>query len=248
MRQESIVSSVISGTPYPGYDRKLEYLQEQMKAGGPCDSVVRRDMHGRHAYRPNCTPVAGVDFVKAHIHSFPRYVSHYTRDDNPRQEFLPPGLTISKLYSRCCLHCEDKEMQPVKQGRYRQIFCENFRFSFMYPCRDTCSRCDRFHVQVAGEQDPEAHACMQEQWMAHKAAAEAAYAVSSADWKQGHAEPHNVLAMYFDLQKALPAPKILTEDVYYCQQLWVYNLGIHPSLNNPWMCLSAEHEAGKVLM
>ena len=79
-------------------------------------------MHGRHATWPFCTPVADVDFVKAHIHSFPRYVSHYAREDNPSQEFLPPGLTISKLYSLCCLHCEDNEMQPVKQSHYRPIF------------------------------------------------------------------------------------------------------------------------------
>ena len=76
---------------------KIEYLQEQMKAGNPCDSVVRRDMHGRHATRPFRTPVGDVDFVKAHICSFPCYVFHYPKDDNPRQEFLPPGLTISKL-------------------------------------------------------------------------------------------------------------------------------------------------------
>ena len=68
------------------------------------------------------TPVADVDFVKAHIRSFPQYVSHYARDDNPRQEFLPPGLTIKKLYSLYCLHCEDKEMEPVKQSHYRRIF------------------------------------------------------------------------------------------------------------------------------
>ena len=107
----------------------------------------------------------------------------------------------------------------------------------MHPRCDTCSRRDRFRVQVAGQQDPEACAFMQEQWINHKAAAEAAYAASSAEWDQGRAEPHNALVMYFDLQNALLILKILTEEVYYCRNLWVYNLRIHPSLNKPWMRL-----------
>ena len=112
----------------------------------------------------------------------------------------------------------------------------------MHPSHDMCSRCDCFCIQVVGEQDPQARASMQKQWT------EVACAASSANWEQGCAEPHNVLVMYmyFDLQKALPTLKISTEDVYYRRELWVYNLGIHPSLiNNPWTCLWAEHEAGK---
>ena len=82
---------------------KLEHLQEQMKAGSPCDSVVKNDMRGRHATKPNRAPVADVDFVKAHIRAFHQYVSHYARNDDPRQEFLPPGLTISNfIHSTVC--------------------------------------------------------------------------------------------------------------------------------------------------
>jgi len=71
------------------------------------------------------------------------------------------------------------------------------------------------------------------------------YAAARADREHGCEKPYEVVVMYFDLQKALPTPKISTEDVYYRRQLWVYNLGIHPSLNDPWMSLWAEHEGGK---
>lgn len=40
--------------------------------------------------------------------------------------------------------------------------------------------------------------------------------------------PDNKLhTIFFDLQKALPTPKIPTNKVYYLRQLWCYNFGIH---------------------
>ncbi len=53
------------------------------------------------------------------------------------------------------------------------------------------------------------------EWAAHKEAAEQAYGMMRNDWVLGCDDFESRLVIYFDLQKALPTPKIATEDVYY---------------------------------
>lgn len=50
----------------------------------------------------------------------------------------------------------------------------------------------------------------------------------------------------YDLEKALPLPRIPTNIVFYKRQLWVYNAGIHVGSNDQGYCnIWVEGEAGR---
>ena len=40
--------------------------------------------------------------------------------------------------------CESKGIEPVKEGKYRQIFCDDFNLSFFKPKKDQCSLCAKY--------------------------------------------------------------------------------------------------------
>ena len=46
----------------------------------------------------NKTPEEDVQFVRAHIQSFPNESSHYSRKDDPNQRYLSSDLNIKKMY------------------------------------------------------------------------------------------------------------------------------------------------------
>ena len=187
-----------------------------MRPGRECQSVVRADMRGRHGNRPNRTPVAALERVNEHIRSFPRYVSHYARDDNVHRAFLPSGLSVVKMYQLYSDKCVADGLEPVKESRYWQIFTEKFNLSFIQPRRDTCSRCDAFRRKVETQKkNGEDWEGTEADWTAHKTAADAAYKAMGTDKQQCTDKPDEVQVIFFDLEKALPTPKIATEDVYY---------------------------------
>ena len=148
---------------------RVEYLQGQIRPGRESQSVVRADMRGRHDNRPNRTPVAALERVDEHIRSFPRYVSHYARDDNVQREFLPSGLSVVKMYQLYSDNCVADGLEPVKESRYWQIFTEKFNLSFIQPRRDTCSRCDAFGRKVETQKkNGEDWEGTEADWTAHK--------------------------------------------------------------------------------
>ena len=59
------------------------------------------DRRGKHAARPNRTPVNAVAAVRYHIKSFPRQMSHYSRSENPHRRYLSPELSIVKMHQLC---------------------------------------------------------------------------------------------------------------------------------------------------
>ena len=96
-------------------------LQSQMKESGS----PHMDQRGRHEPK-NKTPQSAIDEVKAHISSFPKYRSHYSRRDNPNKQYLSPDLSISKMYSLY----KEKVSNPVSKWIYHKVFNESFKLSF----------------------------------------------------------------------------------------------------------------------
>ena len=121
--------------------KKIEIVQNKMRK----DTSPEPDKRGKHANRPNkvCDNVRS--YVKKHIASFPAEYSHYSRAKNPHRQYLPPTLSVPKLYQLYLEQCR-VEKKPdtflVTQSMYRTIFVSEFNLSFARPKSDTCSTCD----------------------------------------------------------------------------------------------------------
>ena len=79
-----------------------------------------------------------INSVKSHIESFPRMESHYSRSDS-KKEYPAHDLNICKMYQLYCTKCEEDDVVPVKEIKYRQVFCEDYNFSFYRPKKDQCT-------------------------------------------------------------------------------------------------------------
>lgn len=84
--------------------------------------------------------------VKNHIESFPRMESHYSRKDS-RKEYLAHDLNINKMYELYAIKCKQENTTPVKESKYRQVFCEDYNFSFYRPKKRPA-----FYVCIVSEQ------------------------------------------------------------------------------------------------
>lgn len=69
---------------------------------------MSNDRRGKHENRPNRVPDAVIELIDAHIRSFPRRVSHYSRKDRKRY-YLSPELSI-QLMHRLYLQQHEPEM------------------------------------------------------------------------------------------------------------------------------------------
>ena len=85
-------------------------IQAQVKTGG----TPHGDQRGRHV-PGNKTSDDDIEFIKQHISSFPRYQSHYSRQDNPNRKYLSPTLSIAKMYS-----LYQEKMSRGREGYYLQ--------------------------------------------------------------------------------------------------------------------------------
>ena len=89
--------------------RVTRALQSQQLVGGSPSS----DKRGKH--EPKKTKKDDLDFVKAHMNSFPKCKSHYSRTDNPHKHFLSPDLSVEKMYRLYKQKCQD-ESKPTVSG------------------------------------------------------------------------------------------------------------------------------------
>lgn len=178
------------------------------------------DMRGRHE------PGNKLDItdVLAHIKSFPSYSSHYSRKDNQARKYLHPELTIHKMYSLYLEKCQLENKTPGKEKFYNKIFTTKFNLHFKHPKSDTCRLCDELHLKINSENDEIIKQGFLTQKELHLRKAEKARESLNSDKDKASTD---VYCSSFDLQKALPFPKLSTSIAYYKRNLYMYNLGIH---------------------
>ena len=93
------------------------------------------------------------DLQKRHIESFPRMESHYVRKASKRQ-YLAADLSIGQMWEYYKKDCESKEMEPVEEKTYRDIFCKEYNLSFYKPKKDQCTICNVYELRkLQGETD-----------------------------------------------------------------------------------------------
>ncbi|KAJ8886551.1 hypothetical protein PR048_012762 [Dryococelus australis] len=162
-----------------------------------------RDKRGQSTPK-NKIPEYQIQFVKKHIESIPKYVSHYSRIHCP-QKFLPESLNISIKFNLYMSVCEDWNESPVKEWAYRHIFNNH-------------ARAVTLATNVTGNKKGKK--------FLHLRKAERARQQKKADTERASTWTGTIVIV-FDLQKTLPTPRVSTNKVYYLRQLWTYNCGIH---------------------
>mgnify|MGYP007005565973 CR=1 FL=1 len=115
---------------------------------------------------------------------------------------------------------------------------------FKVPAKDTCCRCDEFQLKIeAATDDLERRSKFELEKKLHLAKALQARESLKTD---KDAASNSCYVATFDLQKALPYPKLTTSIAYYKRNMYVYNFGIHSfNKNNGYMHLWDETEGGR---
>uniref|UniRef100_A0A6P7GRT0 Uncharacterized protein LOC114345931 n=1 Tax=Diabrotica virgifera virgifera TaxID=50390 RepID=A0A6P7GRT0_DIAVI len=178
----------------------------------------------------NKIAVDRMNVVREHIiFSFPAYQSHYTRTQNPNRKYLPSHLTITAMYKSYLEYCNGKG-DPVSEAVYRRTFNSEFNLHFHSPLKDTCGKCDVFKTKLNVLQNEQEKQHLKAMHELHLRKAEAARSAKDEDAKQSKDDP-NYYAFTFDLEKALPFPRLTTGIAYYKRNMYLYNLGCHELKN-----------------
>lgn len=160
--------------------------------------------------------------VIEHINSFPAYQSHYTRKDNPKRKYLNENLKISKMYEMYTEKCIAEGTEPLKRKFYYNVFHTKFNLSFKPPSKDTCTRCDELEMKIKVEQDGDKKNSLINEKQRHLSKANMARASLKQDQESAS---DSVYVATFDLQKALPFPKLTESIAYYKKNIYVLQFG-----------------------
>ena len=87
------------------------------------------EKRGRHE-PANKTLEERLGIVQEHIEQFPRYQSHYSRQDNPHREYLSPSLSLATMYKLYKDECTEQGKPAVSEWKYRQIFNTKYNLAF----------------------------------------------------------------------------------------------------------------------
>lgn len=198
------------------------------------------DKRGRHGKNIRKLTDPQIEFVVKHIGMFPRYTSHYSRKKNPHKSYIRSVSSVSEMYRAYLTeHAKQSDIGlPVKYEKYLDIFNTRFNIGFKPPLSDTCSVCDEWKFK---DEDIVPYA-----YRLHKMKAELGYKLLSETKRLSKDPSFEYCVITYDLQQAMPLPKIPTETVFYLRQLWVYNLGFHVCNNNmAFMCMWPENVASR---
>lgn len=180
------------------------------------------DCRGKASGGANAFPVSTRVAVRAHISSFPKYISHYTRSQT-NAKFLNSNLNLAKMYQLYRADTDD----PVSKSFYKRVFYEDFNLRFKAPKKDSCLKCDIYAVKIQNillsEND---RLNLEMEHNDHLEQAELLRKQMNDDIAR--AKVDSLLEVLpFDFQKILCLPNIATSIAYYLRQLNCYNFGIH---------------------
>ncbi|KAJ8894199.1 hypothetical protein PR048_006809 [Dryococelus australis] len=132
------------------------------------------------------------------------------------------------MYAIYSGQCRAPDKIPVKEKCYYKIFSTKFNLHFKLPNTDTCRLCDEIEMKLSTEKEEHARKALETKKELHLRRAEQARTEIKSDDEKASDE---IYCCTFDLQKALPFPKLSTSVSYYERNLYVYDFGIH-SFNN----------------
>ena len=219
-------------------------LVNQRENGG----VSGKDGRGKYDHKTQRIHEEHITHIKDHIRMFPTYESHYTRSHSASRRFLPAHLTVSTMYDMYREKCIQDSVEPQKEWKFRDIFNHEFNLTFHQPLKDTCKKCDIFKTDIEIEKTEHKKSQLKAAHEIHLRKAEKARQSLKLE-KENEDNKH--ASFCFDLQKVMSLPCLTTNEVYYCRQLSMYNLGIHDLKNdnavmNVWHEGTASRGAGEI--
>nr|CAI5850286.1 unnamed protein product [Callosobruchus analis] len=200
--------------------KRVKLIAQQIAEGR---TTPKRDGRGKHHNRPSKTPTETVQSVHDHIQAIPKYVSHYSRKSvsKPRPEFIS---TLYKDYYVEC--CKQRGIVPIKEDRYRRIFCSDYNIGFKLPKSDTCHTCDFLNNQIeANKENMKECSILRTQLEVHQTRALAMQKCMKNEMENAKNSSKDIIS--FDLQQTLPTPSLTVGSAFYLRETWTYNLGIH---------------------
>lgn len=179
----------------------------------------------------NKTNDMDIYYVKEFIDQFPKYKSHYGRNDSDK-DYLPPHLNIRKMYKEYKNLSEFEERTVLSEGIFREIFNTKFNLAFKRPKTDTCKRCDEINVKIkSGGLSYEQLQSEEKQKLYHHENVREKKKKFEKDVEEAKKSNGKTECYTFDLQRTLETPSLSTSVAYYKRQLWTYNLCIYDEVN-----------------
>lgn len=201
--------------------RRIQILVDKIKFNKPLTDS--RGLHSNHNKISDETR----EQIKNHISSFPRQENHYSRNSS-QNEYLSPELNLKKMWELFCIKYPDT---TAKLHMYRDIFKSEFNLRFGLPRADTCSYCDRLHIQLIGAVDELTRKKIENESKIHHMRADSAYKALAIDKEDAKLNSEHVV-LCVDLQQVLFCPNLKHNKVFYQRQLSCYNLAIHDQGKN----------------
>ena len=168
--------------------------------------------------------------IRDHINSFETIESHYCRKNNSRV-YLPPTLSISKMFSLYQEFCEEQNItQNATESMYRSIFSSEFNISFFKPKKDLCDSCHKYENSTSDEKLE-----LEEDHQEHIRNKNLGRELKNDD-KEKALSNSNFCAATFDLQQVLSAPKSDVGLAYYKLKLATYNFTVFNLASKDCFC------------
>lgn len=204
---------------------RVENLAASLSKGIVSPPIDKRGKHSKHPVKFSTEDVA---HVREFIDKLPKYTSHYSRDDNPSKVYMSMEYTVESCYAQYKEECYENKNSPVSKDKFRRIFTEDYNISFKSPNTDTCSKCDELKVAIEKSKYDHDTATekqlRQKQELHHRKAQAGQDAIKTATKL---AEKQGIYAITFDLQQALPTPKLSTGPTFYKKKMFCYNMSVH---------------------
>lgn len=188
----------------------------------------KSDGRGRHKNRKNRLPEETIQSIHDHIKAIPKYRSHYSRERNPQKCYIDHDISISSLYKKYYIPwCQERNIIPAKEDRYRRIFCSEYNIGFKLPKSDTCATCDEYNTLLDTHKGDENKLKeIKTNLDLHQRRAEAMQTNMKNEIQRSKNE-NDLEVICFDLQQALPIPQLTVGKAFYLRKIWMYNLGIY---------------------
>ncbi|XP_063636108.1 uncharacterized protein LOC134806715 [Cydia splendana] len=112
---------------------------------------VEDDKRGKKS-PPNKTKIEDVKRVQDHIESFPVMDSYYCRKDSKKKYLYPDAKSVKNMYRLYEDSCKETNKKPVSESKYRDIFNEEYNYSFFSPKKDLCNVCSKYEKALSKEE------------------------------------------------------------------------------------------------
>ena len=131
--------------------------------------------------------------------------------------YISPELNVVKLWRNWKLHRNQDNMDISSLSKFKKIFYTNFNDGFGNPSTDVCSFCETQKKLIRETFDMKLKVEKFANYHLHKLKAKNFYSFMKEKNK-------NIIKVCFDMQQNQPIPKLSVGDVFYAQQICLYNL------------------------